>query len=275
MSEAKKVGIGGNSKNTLLEYMRTQAWLAYLMEKTGAKTFGEIDGAILGKRLRGQSIEIKKQLLNDETTIRGSKYGSNQQGPNEAYLNLVEGKVLGSGSKAVYEIGPLEKNRNIPLWAIFEQDFNVIWECVDNLIPEMTEMRKRGAPFSKRLERVVKLFVPLDDWSRIDFKNPENHPSKHLVLDSWHKNYFQATLELLVVAMAIYRLHLKADENMAQVEYLIRGLLAEPYRAVLQKHNIYDLFVAAFNQLEINDLIQRGEINLAENLLLKMTGAKL
>jgi len=270
LTTKKKSDNGGGNKNTLLEYMRTQAWLAYLMIKTGAKTFGEIDGAILGKRLPGQSIEVLRGLLADKATLRGAKYGTNKQGPNENILKLVEKKPLGEGSKAVYEIGPLEDGRNVPLWMVFEDDFNVMWECIDSYIPEMTEMRKRGAPFSVRLEKVIELFVPLEEWRTIDFKSPANHPSKHLIIDSWQKGYFVETLELLTVAMSIYRLHLKADENMAQVEYLVRGLLAEPYKEKLEKHNIYDLFVAGFNQIEINDLLQRGEVALAQNLLSKM-----
>lgn len=270
MTEKKKHDSGGNNKNTLLEYMRTQAWLAYLMTQTGAKTFGEIDGAILGKRLPGQSIDAQREQLKDVNTIRGAKYGTNQQGPNETILKLVEKKPLGKGSKSIYEIGPLEDGRYVPLWIAFEDNFNAMWECIDNCIPEMTEMRRRGAPYTVRLERVIEFFVPLEEWRAIDFKSPANHPSKHLIIDSWHKGYFEATLELLTIAMSIYRLHLKADENMAQVEYLIRGLLAEPYKEKLEKHNIYDLFVAGFNQIEINDLLQRGEVALAKNLLSKM-----
>lgn len=271
MTEIKKKKTGGGKpKNTLLEYMRTQAWLAYLMKQTGVKTFGEVDGALLGRRLPGHSISKHMELHKDETTVRGDKYGKNQQGPTESILKLVEKKPLGAGSRAVYEIGPLEGDCNINLWIVFEDDFNVMWECIDSCIPEMIEMRKRGAPFSVRLEKVIELFVPLEDWRTIDFKNPTNHPSKHLIIDSWQKGYFEETLELLTIAMSIYRLHLKANENMAQVEYLIRGLLAEPYKEKLEKHNIYDLFVAGFNQIEINDLLQRGEVALAQNLLSKM-----
>jgi|GEM_PF-2658020 len=270
MTEEKKKGAGGKPKNTLLGYMRTQAWLAYLMKQTGVKTFGEVDGALLGRRLPGHSISMHMELHKDKATVRGDKYGKNQQGPTESILKLVEKKPLGTGSRAIYEIGPLEGDRNINLWMVFEDDFNVMWEFIDSCIPEMTEMRKRGAPFSVRLERVIELFVPLEEWRAIDFKSPANHPSKHLIIDSWQRGYFVETLELLTVAMSIYRLHLKADENMAQVEYLVRGLLAEPYREKLEKHNIYDLFVAGFNQIEINDLLQRGEVALAQNLLSKM-----
>lgn len=268
MSENTNTDSAAN-KNTLLEHMRTQVWLAYLMNQTGAKSFGEIDGALLGKRLRGQPIEIKKQLLNDQTTIRGAKYGANMQCPNETILSAVERKPLGKGSKAIYEIGPLVGEKNTPLWTTFEQDFNVMWECIDSYIPEMAEMRKRGAPFSFRLERVIQLFVPLEDWKSIDFKNPANHPSKHLIVDSWLKGYFQATFDLLTIAMAIYRLHLKAGENMAQVEYLLRGLIVEPYKSELERINIYDLFLAAFNNLETYDLISRGEYEFAEKLVPK------
>lgn len=270
MNKNKEKNEGGRSENTLLEYMRTQAWLAYLMEKTGAKTFGEIDGAILGNRPPRQSIDKMKDFLGDTSTIRGDKYGSNTQTPNESQINLIEKKPLGGGSKAVYEIGPMEAGRNIPLWATFEQNFNVMWDIVESYIPEMPEMRKRGAPYSARLERVIELFVPLQDWKNIDFKNPESRPSTHLIVDSWHKGYFQASIGLLAVAMAIYRLHLKANESMAQVHYLVSGLIAEPCKNELEKNNIYNLFVAAFNNLEIYDLVSRGEFEKAERLVPKV-----
>ena len=264
---------GGRPPNTLLDFMRIKAWLAFIMTKLNVKTYEEIQENILGPIPKGMSPIKYFDLDNFAQDIRWDRYLTLQHGPNKTYLSLIEQFPKAAGSSSVYKVGPYDGQENIPLWIVFEHDLDAIWNYLFEHLPEIKNLSQKGAPFFKKLELVVELFVPNNEWAKLNFKiNKPN--SKNIIVVSYQKRYFQPSFELLTIAMAIYRVALHTGESMAQVEYLIRGLLSEPYAELLEKYNIYSEFVAAFNQLEINDLIQRGEIKLAQNLLSKMTGAK-
>jgi hypothetical protein len=271
---SKAKGIGGVNPRTHLEYMRIKAWMAYLMAKSGAVTYGDLNERLLSTRPKSQLKFMYKEEMGFPH-VRWDKHWKLETGPNESRLNLIDKMPLGAGSKAVYEVGPQDNGVSIPLWLSFETDFNLMWSLVDAVVADMPDMRKRGAPFATRMECVISLFVPKAEWEQIDFKDPANHPKLHVVLAAYQAGHFEPSFKLLAAAMAMYRLVVNAGESMAQMEYLLRGLLGEPYRDLLSSYNIYTEFLAAFNQLEINDFISRGDLESAENILEKMRGEPL
>lgn len=274
LEEVKK-NKGGRPPNTLLDFMRIKAWLAFIMIKLNVEKYEEIKENILGPIPAG--MPLSKYVVFDDyvQNVRWDRHIDLKSGPNDTYLKLIEQLPKAVGSLSVYKVGPYDNQEKIPLWTVFEQDFEVMREFLDSQIPQMKGLRKSGAPLTVKMDLVINLFVALEQWKKLSFKDPDKHPEKHIIIESYRSGYFQPSFKLLTVAMAMYRIVLNAGESMSQMEYLMRGLLAEPMSELLSKYNIYEEFTAAFNQLEINDLMQRGEIELAKKLFSKMSGIKL
>lgn len=264
---------GGRPPRTALDPMRTKAWLAYLKKQNGTEDVNEIDVFLFGPP-KGSSVPLRiYKSLNHFPKIRWDRYESHQTGPKDTQLALVDARPRGKGSKSVFQRGPMEDGEAVALWCVFEQDLDAMWEVIDGVCPEMPEMRRRGAPIYKRIQHIAYLFVPQETWDAIDFKDPTNHPVNHAVLIAHQNGCFCPTWKRLAAAMAMWRLSLHFGDSMAQMEYLVRGLLSDPYKELLGSYNIYSDFVFAFNWIEISDHIQRGNLEVARLLVEKMTSA--
>lgn len=268
--------ISGRPPRTVLSAMCTKAWLAYLKKQNDAEGTYEIDCSLFGPP-KGSSVPLyKHKLLNQFPDIRWKRHEKNETSPDETQLALVDARPGGKGSKSVFQRGPMEDGEAVALWCVFEQDLDAMWEVIDRVCPEMPEMRRRDTPIYKRIQHVAYLFVPQATWDAIDFKNPSNHPVNHAVLIAHQNGNFCPTWKLLAAAMAMWRVSLYFDDSMAQMEYLVRGLLAGPCKGLLdliKPYSIYSEFTFAFNFIEISDHIQRGNLDVARLLVEKMTNA--
>jgi hypothetical protein len=261
---------GGRPKHTLLEAMRTKAWLTDLMRRTGATNYTELDYRLFGPPPEGMSLTMHK-LIEQFPSIRWSRHAKLTTGPDETQLGLVNQRELGRGSKSVFQNGPEEDGEVVHLWCVFELDFDAMWLPIESVCVDLPQWRRRGAPFSIVTQWLAHSLVPPEEWEKLNFKDPGTHPRKNAVVTAYSNGYFEPSLKYLAATMALWRHALHRGESMAQTEYLVRGLLAEPCKKVLMAHEIYSEFVLAFNQLEIFDLIQRGELDLAKKLLAKLT----
>ena len=85
----KEEGIGGASPRTNLEYMRIKAWMAYLMAKSRAATYKELNDCLLSSRVNGQPkvLYIAEMSFPD---VRWDRHWNLETGPNETHLNLID-----------------------------------------------------------------------------------------------------------------------------------------------------------------------------------------
>lgn len=251
-------------KNTLLDFMRTKVWINYLHEKTGASGRTDMNRVLFGSVIEADEKDYKFY------DIRFDRYENRETIAEIGIREQVENTTKGKGSYEVYESGPYENGKATDLWYVFGTDFSKLREIIDTTFSKVADMRKRGVASDKRLEEVLIHFAKKENWDLIDFSDPKKHPSKNIVVDAFENGYFKPTLKSLVGAMAMYREMLRNDTHMAQMEYLMKGLLAEPYSAVLTKHGIYDDFILAFTQLELYDLLLRNDEAGALKLLLNL-----
>jgi hypothetical protein len=264
---------GGRPRRTLLEIMRTRAWITYLVQNTGASSFRALDNALFVPP--GLKVVLKTyKEKNNLPTIRWRRHAGGNSSPDETQLKLVERRELGKGAMAVFEHGPREGNEIIHLWCVFEMNLEAVWKPIEAVYNDLPEWRRRGVPFSKMVEWMAHSLVPANKWKKLNFKDPATHPKVNAVVTACQGKHFTPSLKYLAAAMAMWRIALHRGESMAQMGYLIHGLLAKPCKDLLSEHGIYSQFVMAFNQMEIYDLIQRGELDLAKKQLAKLKDGK-
>ena len=262
----------GRPSRTLLEIMQTKAWLSFILKSKNANDIDQLDRLIFNIPA---DIAISRLKLNGEIPdIRWDKYKKNSSSPNESILKRINQEKHAPGSLNVFQVGLYEGEKLIPIWRIFEFELNFrshesenLWKMVDTICDEMPSLRNRGAPYLFRIEKIAKLLIPDAEWKELDFANPTNHPSMNAVVKAYRNGYFEPSLQLLAGAMAMWRIALDVGESMAQMEYLVRGLLSEPFAEILSSHDIYSEFLLAFNRIEINNCIQRGEFETATKII--------
>ena len=268
---SKNKGGRPESIKTPVEVMQTKCWLKFLLAQTSSEDFNTFDRKVHDIP-EGMSV-TQFRIENSDKVVRWERYESQEISPNETTLKLFDQPQFVTKSRKVYEVGPLIEDEHIPLWRLFQETENVrshdaddLWEIVVAAIPEMKELRKRGAPYTIRVNMIALLFVPESEWQALNFKDPTDKPDMHVVVKAYRHQYFQPTPQLLLAAMAMWRIAMSVGESMAQMEYLIRGLLAEPYKDFLCGLEIYTEFIAAFYMAEINDCLAKGDLATAKKL---------
>ena len=268
---SKNKGGRPESVKTPAEVMQTKCWLRFLLTQTGSADFNEFDRKV--HSIPDDMSVTQFRIENKDKVVRWERYESQEIAPNETTLKLFDQPQFVPGSRKVYEIGPQIKGEHIPLWRLFQEIEEVrsheaedLWAIVNTAVPEMRELRKRGAPYTVRVNMIALLFVTEAEWQALNFKNPADKPDLHVVVKAYRQQYFLPTPQLLLAAMAMWRITMSVGESMAQMEYLIRGLLTEPYKTFLSTLEIYTEFVAAFYMAEINDCLTKGDLETAKKL---------
>ncbi|MFZ6726415.1 hypothetical protein ACO0K2_13070 [Undibacterium sp. MH2W] len=275
MENKKKDGRPGR---TLLETMQTKAWLTYILKSKNATNISELDRLVF--KVAANTAISRAKLDGDIPDIRWDKYQNHGKSPDETRLNLVDTPDRVPGSKPVFQSGLYEKNELIPVWRLFEINPNFrshesdhLWVMVDAICGEMQNFRDCGAPYSIRVSSLANLFVPKAEWEQLEFSKPECNPTVNAIKKAYTDGYFQPSLKLLAGAMAMWRIAMDVGESMAQMEYLVKGLLlCEPCIQALKSHNIYDEFLEAINIIEINDCIRRGDLETAKKITKHLLG---
>lgn len=253
--------LGGAPEGTTLERMQTRAWLAFLVMRTGVEDFSDLDEGLIGAPKDGQSRAVYRELLG-WPKIHWDRYQKMQTHARDTIRKLVEQRPLGKGSMAVFDVGPFENGLNVPLWSAFASDeLGDFWPNVDSACPNMGELRRRGAPFERRLAEVASLYMPLDDWQEL--RGAAATDTKSREFGKRLRPTYEPSLRDLLASLSIWRLALISNECMADAEFLLRGLLVHVFQPLLSTHGIYELLCLAFTQLETYDLLKRGEVEQA------------
>jgi hypothetical protein len=268
MVKAEEMVLDGRPKNTLLAGMRTTAWLTYLMRQAMTEDSGDLTRKLFNvpsNRTLSATTDSGKV-----PNIRWDKYISHETGPSKSILNRVEQTELGHGSRAVFDHGPIENGETVNLWCVFEMDFDAMWEPIKAVCPDLETWRKTGVPFSRMVKWMALSFVRSTEWRKLNFKDPTTHPKVNAVVTAYQDKHFTPSLKYLAATMAMWRFALHHGESMAQMEYLVRGLLTEPCKDLLSSYGIYSQFKLAFHHMEIHDLVRRREFELAKKQLAKL-----
>ena len=276
----KDQNANGAPKKTLLERMKTKAWLSFIFESKNTREINDLNKLVFSGY--GDVPIYRLQASGDIPEIRWKDYQIGSANPNEVVLKRVTQERHVPGSLAVFETGLYEENKIVPIWRIFEfksdalsHESKELWAMVDAICGDMHDMRSRGAPYLVRFNTVAQLLIPKSEWGNLHFSKPESHPKINAVVTAYRNGYFIPSLKLLGGIMAMWRIAIDVGESMAQMEYLVKGLLlCEPCVQILKSHDIYEEFLSAVNIIEIKDCIQREDFETAKKIAANLLGER-
>lgn len=164
-------------------------------------------------------------------------------------------------SHYVFEIGPEEENEFVPLWMLFEDRCEEFWPVIENVI-SLYGSDDSSAHLS-RIDRIAEVFLPSCVWK--DIKGSTDGFAKHgnSLMESMQSGCFVPKLRFLAAVIAMWRLSMFVRDGVASMEFLLRNLLAGPYKNLLIGHGIYSQVCLLVRAYAVKHHAFEGNMNAA------------
>ena len=245
----QKKNPGGRPERFQIDEMRTIAWCLDLERRTG-KTANGLRTALLNMHT-GSSAD--KYL-----EFRFDRFENGQNVPTSKKLDQIDSLDKAKESRKVFEIGPEEQGRNVPLWELFEDRHEKFWYAIEEVIPQFPP-NIRGAHFS-RIDFLAELLMEEAQWKAILSNANFQHQDDNPVMQSWNEHRFKAEWKLLAAAIALWRLSMLVREGVAPTTYLLHCLLAGPFKPLLEGAGIHAYACSLIRLLATQDRLSKGQI---------------
>ncbi len=207
----------GPKPRSILDNVRSRAWVADLKRRTNTKTYAALDRALFGET---------------DTKRTWHHYMSGNRKPDQT-ARLVETRPVGLGSSRVLEIGPMEDGVNIPLWRLFEERAHFA-EYLDEILADIGIMR--GA--CSCTEFVLGLFAEPAAWAVARNQSMPSWPDGNAIDASAESGYFTPTLSRFAAAIAGWRCAMVDRTDVKLLELLLASLIDGPAKTILDQHGI-------------------------------------
>lgn len=215
--EAKGKAKTGPKPRSILDNVRSRAWVADLKRRTSTKTYAALNRALFGKT---------------DTEPTWHHYMSGNRKPDQT-AKLVENETIGHGSSRVLKIGPVEDAVNIPLWRLFEEQADFA-EYLDEILADLGSMRGACA----RTEFVLGLFAEPAAWAVARNQPTPAWPDGNAIDASAQSGYFTPTLSRFAAAIAGWRCAMVDRTDVKLLELLLASLIDGPAKTILDQHGI-------------------------------------
>ena len=246
-------------RRSLLNIMRSRAYLYELMRRTNVVDVGKIRKAVL---LEGGD-SVSSRSLAETWNPRFDRAINGNLVITEQVLNQVSQKKRLASARLVHEVGPEENGGNVPLWAIFEDRF----EEFDDIIESGLRLSKSGSDLGlNRADRIALLFLPADQWHQLR-TSPGVAVGPNLVQQAYDAGYFAADVLRLATAIAFWRLCLHGADAWAPIETLLDWLMVGPYAGVVANLGISAEMRDLLRMIAEDHHIQQGNVTAAARAL--------
>jgi len=230
--------------------MRTYAWLHEAQRQTGAKGLS----ALANRYAKLTAGKADATLASREF----KQYAFGKRTPSDDTIGEVEQFL--PGTKAVFEIGPREDGKAVPLWAALHGDTATVISIIEHFDAErIRPLMAESAPLHDiAVIAVDHLGVP-EDEIHLAMLNGFPTDETNVIAAAYQKNTASVSLNLLTTLIALWRYGSTINSDIPFLGYVMFGLT---HRA------IYDLLdpwglgkpVVAF----LNDLINQAFYKLME-----------
>ena len=245
----QKKNLGGRPERFYIDEMRTIAWCLDLERRTG-KTANGLRTALLDMHT-GSSAD--KYL-----EFRFDRFENGQNVPTSKKLDQIDSLDKAKESRKVFEIGPEEQGRNVPLWELFGDQYDHFWNAIDEVIPQSPPDCR--AAHCWRIDYLAELLMEEAQWQAILSNANFQHQDDNPVVQSWNEHCFKMEWQLLATAIALWRLSMLVREGVAPTEYLLHCLLAGPLKPALEGLGIHAHVCELIRFLSIQDRLSKGQI---------------
>lgn len=229
----------GRDPRSLLDIMRSRAYIYELIRRTNVRSVNALIEAVF-------SVEYDPKNPNSKATSYDPGFNKHMKGGrtvSDQLINQVSQKEHLASARFVFEIGPEENGTNVPMWRLFEDQFDEF----DAIIEMGLALSKQGSDIGlSRVDRVAQLFLPTDQWRELRMDSAVAD-GENLTEASYEAGYFTRDLRRLSAAIACWRLCLQGADDWGPMEALLDWLLIGPYAQVLA-----DLGIS----LEMRDLLR-------------------
>jgi hypothetical protein len=256
---AEEVHNAGRDRRSLLNIMRSRAYLYELMRRTNVVDAGKIRKVVLLEDRDSVSSRSLAETWNPrfDRVIKGNLVITEQ------VLNQVSQKKRLASARLVHEIGPEENGGNTMLWAIFEDRF----EEFDDIIESGLQLSAQGLDIGlSRTDRVALLFLPADQWNQLR-TNADVAAGQNLAQHAYDARYFTADVRRLAAAIAFWRLCLRGADEWAPIEALLDWLMVGPYAGVMANLGISAEMRDLLRMIAEDHHIQQGNVTAAARAL--------
>lgn len=178
--------------------------------------------------------------------------------PNKMTFDQIDELEGASDSRQVFEIGPEEQGRNVPLWELFGDQYDHFWNAIDEVIPQSPPDCR--AAHCWRIDYLAELLMEEAQWQAILSNANFQHQDDNPVMQGWNEHRFKMEWQLLATAIALWRLSMLVREGVAPTEYLLHCLLAGPLKPALEGLGIHAHVCELIRFLSIQDRLSKGQI---------------
>ncbi|MGR3909245.1 hypothetical protein Q3A80_19595 [Burkholderia sp. SR8] len=248
----------GRDRRSLLNVMRSRAYLYELIRRTNVADAGELKRAVLsedGDSASALSLAVTwnprfDRVINGNLTVT------------ELLLKQVSQKKRLASARLIHEIGPEEDQGNVPLWAIFEDRV----EEFDEIIESGLRLSPASDLGVGRVDRVALLFLPADQWHELRTSS-DVAAGPNLAQRAYDAGYFTADVRRLATAIAFWMLCLKGADEWGPMETLLDWLMTGPYTRVIAQLGISEEMRDLLRMIAEDHHIQQGNVAAAARAL--------
>lgn len=246
MADEVKKNNTGPKPRSILDTVRSRAWVADLKRRTNTQTYAALSRALFGD---GSSV-----------APTWHHYMSGKRTPDLVTLTLVEKAKVAKGSTKVLKIGPMEDQVNIPLWRLFEEQADFA-AYLDEILGD--QGIERGARL--RTQIVLDLFAEPAAWAVARNQSKPGWPDGNAVEEASGSGYFVPTLAGFAMAVAGWRCAMVDGADVELLQLLLVSLIEGPAKTILDlqgiREGIRDLIGAVAVEYHLGRLDLRSAVS--------------